>query len=108
MRGTASEAVLHPELDHAAVVGTRDRPEVGRARARDRLTKARMVEQVVRLDADLDLVGLREREALEQRHVDPVEAGAADGVARLVAGARGGRRDGAPLEAARVEPLLYG
>src|SRR5688500_10442903 len=80
------ESVLHAELQDARVAGLRLNPaEVPRAEVRDRVAPVEVVQQVERLEADLDVLRRREREHPRQREVDLPEARTADAVQLVVA-----------------------
>src|SRR5687768_3310011 len=77
------EAVLDAELQDPRISRHRlDAPEVARAQVRDRVSPVDVVQQVERLDAQLDVLRA-EREEPRDREVHLPEAGPADAVAAM-------------------------
>src|SRR3954466_10724945 len=124
-RGSASRRALEDELQRELEVALRVRPSVRRGRdppgvrvvvaghtdLRVRVAQVYVVEDIHRLDAELELLVLGETEALEQRRIRAPVPGTAELVARQVA-ERADRRtpEGAARRSNRrgVEPLVAG
>src|SRR5262245_56951526 len=93
---------LHAELDLSCVERTYDGAEVRRAAVARGRREIVAVEEVERLDADLQLRGAAEGEVLARGRIELPEAGPADVVARRVT--QGLARIGRDDDARRVEP----
>src|SRR4029077_1614859 len=98
-RWRVSPQELEPELQLPRVVGRGDRAEGAGAAVAVRRAEVRVVEQVERLQAELDVRGAARGEPLRERGVELPEDGPAHGVPRGVAErlARIGRRRHARL-----------
>src|SRR3954467_10225368 len=124
-RGSASRRALEDELQRELEVALRVRPSVRRGRDPPgvrvvvaghpdlgvRIAQVHVVEDVHRLDAELELLVFGEAEALEQRRIRAPVPGTGELVARQVAErADGGTPEGAARRSNRrgVEPLIAG
>src|SRR5262245_27461771 len=101
------ETVFHRQLNYPPVVRAGDASEVGRADLVPGLAEAGLIEQVERLDPELEPVRSRHHEVLEQGQIGARESRPSNAVARRRSGLGGvGKR--AANEAAGREPLVDG
>src|SRR5262245_43213591 len=104
-KATSPEAVLDAKLHEPTVLGAGDLTERRRADLVAGLAEADRIQRVEDFDAKLKTLGPCHTQSPGKRHVDAVEARAADDVAGLVANRSGVFWKREPVKATRVEPL---